>query len=180
VSALARFRFMLERALEIWVMFLISALTVIVVLAVIWRKAGASFVWYDEVGSILLAWITYYGAALAALKRGHIGFDGILLALPYRWRMVAAMLGEVVVFGFFVLLAWTGLRVLSVLQGMHLISLPNVPVQLTQSVIPVGAVLFILCEALSLPEYWRRLREGIPADVAEVEEQMHVHEGTRT
>ena len=44
----------------------------------------------------------------------------------------------------------------------------------------VGAVLFIVCEALSLPEYWRRLREGIPADVAEVEEQMHVHEGTRT
>ena len=180
MTALARFRLLLERALEIWVMFLITALTVIVVLAVIWRKAGASFVWYDEVGSILLAWITYYGAALAALKRGHIGFDGILLAIPYRWRMIVAMLGEVVVFAFFILLAWTGLEVLSVLQGMHLISLPDVPIQLTQSVIPIGAVLFIVCEALSLPEYWRRLREGIPADVAEVEEQMHVHEGTRT
>jgi TRAP-type C4-dicarboxylate transport system permease small subunit len=178
VTAVARLRFWLERALEIWVMFLIIALTVVVVLAVIWRKAGASFVWYDEVGSIMLAWITYYGAALAALKRAHIGFDGVLLAMPFRWRITVAVFGEIVVFAFFVLLAWTGVEVLRVLQGMHLISLPDVPVQLTQSVIPIGAVLFIICEALSLPEYWRRLREGISSDVAEVEEQMHVHEAS--
>lgn len=179
MSALTKIHKWIERVLEIWVMFLISALTVIVVLAVIWRKAGASFVWYDEVGSIMLAWITYYGAALAALKRAHIGFDGILLALPPQWRFAAAAVGEAVVFAFFILLAWTGMEVLSILQGMNLISLPDVPVQFTQSVIPIGAVLFIICEALSLPEYWRRLKEGVPADVAEVEEQMHVHQGTQ-
>ncbi len=179
MTALNSFRKWLERILEIWVMFLITALTLVVVVAVIWRKAGASFVWYDELGSIMLAWITYYGAALAALKRAHIGFDGILLAMPYRWRIAAAAVGEVFVFGFFVILAWTGMTVLSVLTGMHLISLPGVPVQLTQSVIPIGAVLFIICEALSLPEYGRRLREGISADVAEVEEQMTLHQETR-
>jgi TRAP-type C4-dicarboxylate transport system permease small subunit len=169
----------LERTLEVWVMFLIIALTVVVVLAVIWRKAGASLVWYDEVGSIMLAWITYYGAALAALKRAHIGFDGVLLAIPLRWRFAAAAFGEAVVFAFFALLAWTGVRVLQVLHGMHLISLPDVPIWLTQSVIPIGAVLFILCETLSLPDYWRRLREGISADVAEVREQMQIHASSR-
>jgi TRAP-type C4-dicarboxylate transport system permease small subunit len=179
VIALDRFRRIVERILEVWVVFLVSALTMIVVLAVVWRKAGASFVWYDEVGSIMLAWITYYGAALAALKRAHIGFDGILLAMPYRWRMAVAIFGEVVVFTFFIVLAWTGMTVLEVLHGMNLISLPGVPVRITQSVIPIGAMLFILCEALSLPEYWYRLREGISADVAEVTEQMHVQEGSR-
>jgi TRAP-type C4-dicarboxylate transport system permease small subunit len=179
VISLARLRGILERILEIWVVFLVSALTVIVVLAVIWRKAGASFVWYDEVGSIVLAWITYYGAALAALKRAHIGFDGVLLAMPWRWRVAVAILGEIVVFAFFIVLAWTGVMVLEVLQGMSLISLPDVPVRFTQSVIPIGAMLFIICEALSLPEYWRRLREGISADVAEVTEQMQVQEGSR-
>ena len=179
LTALTRFRNVLERTLEIWVMFLISALTVIVVLAVIWRKAGASFVWYDEVGSIMLAWITYYGAALAALKRAHIGFDGILLAMPLRWRFATAVFAEIIVFTFFILLTWTGWQVLQVLTGMNLISLPWVPIQITQSVIPIGAVLFIICEALSLPEYWRRLEEGIPADVVEVQEQMHVLEGDR-
>jgi TRAP-type C4-dicarboxylate transport system permease small subunit len=180
VIALDRLRRVIERTLEIWVVFLVSALTVIVVLAVIWRKAGASFVWYDEVGSIMLAWITYYGAALAALKRAHIGFDGILLALPWRWRVGVAILGEIVVFAFFIVLAWTGMIVLEVLQGMRLISLPDVPVRFTQSVIPVGATLFIICEALSLPEYWHRLRAGISADVAEVTEQMQAQEGSRT
>ena len=178
--ALDRVRRIVERILEIWVVFLVSALTVVVVLAVIWRKAGASFVWYDEVGSIMLAWITYYGAALAALKRAHIGFDGVLLAMPYRWRIAVAIFGEVVVFAFFILLAWTGMTVLEVLHGMRLISLPGVPVRFTQSVIPIGATLFIICEALSLPEYWHRLREGISAEVAEVTEQMQVHEGSRT
>jgi TRAP-type C4-dicarboxylate transport system permease small subunit len=178
VIALDRLRSIIERVLEVWVVFLVSALTVVVVLAVIWRKAGASFVWYDEVGSIMLAWITYYGAALAALKRAHIGFDGILLAMPYRWRVAVAMLGEVVVFAFFIVLAWTGMIVLEVLQGMRLISLPGVPVRFTQSVIPIGATLFIICEALSLPEYRRRLREGISAEVAEVTEQMHAQEGS--
>jgi TRAP-type C4-dicarboxylate transport system permease small subunit len=179
VIALDRLRWILERFLEIWVVFLVSALTVIVVLAVIWRKAGASFVWYDEVASIMLAWITYYGAALAALKRAHIGFDGFLLALPHHWRVAIAILGEIVVFAFFIVLAWTGTTVLEVLQGMSLISLPGVPVRLTQSVIPIGATLFIICEALSLPEYWHRLRGGISADVAEVTEQMHAQEGSR-
>jgi TRAP-type C4-dicarboxylate transport system permease small subunit len=180
VIAFDRLRRIVERILEIWVVFLVSALTVIVVVAVIWRKAGASFVWYDEVGSIMLAWITYYGAALAALKRAHIGFDGILLAMPYRWRVAVAMLGEMVVFAFFIVLAWTGMTVLAVLQGMNLISLPDVPVRFTQSVIPIGATLFIICEALSLPEYWRRLRAGISAEVAEVTEQMQAHEGSPT
>ena len=47
---------------------LMIVLTGIVVVAVVYRKLGASLSWYDEIASILLAWITYYGAALAALE----------------------------------------------------------------------------------------------------------------
>jgi len=49
-------------------------LSVVVIVAVCYRIAGDSLSWYDEVASILLAWITYYGAALAALQRKHVGF----------------------------------------------------------------------------------------------------------
>ena len=62
-----------RKLLEGLVLFLMAALAVVVVMAVAFRKAGASLVWYDEVASILLAWLTYYGAALAALHRAHIG-----------------------------------------------------------------------------------------------------------
>ena len=156
---MAGFRRGLEATLQAILVFLVVALTTVVVVAVIYRKAGASLTWYDEVASIMLAWVTYYGAALAALNRGHIGFDSLLLAMPLRWRMAALVVGEVCVFGFFLVLAWTGWVVLVVLAGDTLVSLPDVSVQLTQSVIPIGACLFILCEALSLPAHWRALRD---------------------
>jgi len=151
---------LLDRLLQFIVIVLMVALTVVVVVAVIYRKAGASLVWYDEVASIMLAWLTYYGAALAALKRAHIGFDGILRAVPPGLRLCFFILAEIFVFGFFAVLAWTGWRVLLVLAGDTLVSLPEVSVQITQSVIPIGAVLFMVCEAVSLPAYWRRLRDG--------------------
>ncbi len=166
---LARAQGVLERLLEAILIFLMVALTVVVVVAVIYRKAGASLAWYDEVASVMLAWVTYYGAALAALKRRHIGFDGLVLALPARWQLAAVVVAEACVYGFFLLLAWTGWVVLRVLEGDTLVSLPEVSVQLTQSVIPIGAVLFLLCETLSLPAHWRRVRAGLSHELPEIE-----------
>ncbi len=164
---LARIRAVLSRLLETVVVFLVVALTAVVVVAVIYRKAGASLSWYDEIASVLLAWVTYYGAALAALKRQHIGFDGIVRAVAPAWRLVFVVVSEIAVLGFFGLLAWTGWIVLGVLHGDTLVSLTWIPVQLTQSVIPIGAVLFIVCELVSLPDYWRDLRESaLPSEVA--------------
>ena len=134
---------------------LLAALAIVVVVAVVYRKAGHSLVWYDEVASVLLAWLTYYGAALAALKRAHIGFHGVVDGLAPRARVAAVLFGEACVIAFFVLLAWVGWRVLQVLDGLYLISLPWVPIMLTQSVIPIGAALFVVAQLLSLPEALR-------------------------
>lgn len=144
-----------------WIVIaLMVTLTSVVVIAVIYRKLGSSLSWYDEIASVLLAWLTYYGAALAALHRSHIGFDDVLLRLPRGLRKGAVVLGEVVVIGFFALLAWSGQAVLQVLQGETLVSLTWVPVSITQSVIPIGSVLFIIAELLSLPDYWRDVMSG--------------------
>lgn len=148
----------LERFLVLVVALLMVGMVLVVVVAVVYRKSGASLVWYDEIASIMLAWLTYYGAALAALKRAHIGVPGLLESAPPRLRLVLFALAEVFVFGFFALLAWTGYVVLLVLEGDNLVSLPAVSTQYTQSVIPIGAVLFILAEALSIPAQWRRLQ----------------------
>ena len=63
-----------KRALEGVSLGLLVTLAVIVVLAVIYRTLGSSLIWYDEIASVLLAWLTYFGSALAALKRAHLGF----------------------------------------------------------------------------------------------------------
>lgn len=162
----------LEWLLEWVTIILMVALTIVVVIGVSYRLAGNSLSWYDEVAVIQLAWITYYGAALAALKRRHIGFDTVLLSLPRGPRMLGVAVAEALVIGFFALMAWAGTEVLIVLQGMGLVSLPWVPIQLTQSVIPIGAVLFIVCELVSLPGYWRMTADGISLEHAEIEEEV--------
>jgi TRAP-type C4-dicarboxylate transport system permease small subunit len=162
----------LEWLLEWVTIALMVALTVVVTVGVCYRLAGQSLSWYDEVAAVQLSWITYYGAALAALKRRHIGFDTVLLALPEGLRMQGLVVAEVLVIGFFVLMAWAGFEVLDVLEGMRLVSLTWVPIQVTQSVIPIGALLFILCELISLPEYWRMTVAGTSLEHAEIEEEV--------
>ena len=133
----------------------VVALAALVVMGVIYRKAGAALVWYDEVAAILLAWLTYYGAALAALHRGHIGVPAMVERLHGRVRTCVVIAGEVAVIGFFAVLGWAGLAVQSALVGTALVSLPGVPAGLAQSVIPIGAVLFICAQLLSLPRVLR-------------------------
>lgn len=152
----------MERLLGAIVGLLMISLAGVVVIAVLYRKAGASLVWYDEVVSILLAWLTYYAAALAALKRAHLGYSGIVNALPPLPRLVTIWVGELFIFAFFVLLAWSGYQVLLVLRGDTLVSLPEVPIQLTQSVIPIGAILFVIAEALTLPDVLRNAHNTRP------------------
>jgi len=147
-----------QRLLESIVIVLMVTLTGIVLVAVVYRKMGASLSWYDEIASVLLAWLTYYGAALAALHREHIGFAGLIKAMKPALRIPFIIISEACILGFFDLLAWVGLDVLIILEGDSLVSLPQVPTRLTQSVIPIGAVLFIIAEALGLPELLRKAK----------------------
>jgi len=156
-----------EQTLAAFLIVLMVSLVMIVALGVFCRKIGFSLSWYDEVASVLLAWLSYYGAAFAALKRSHIGFPGILNRMPSRMRIPIFITGEAFVFSFFALLAWLGVYVLHVLKGDALISLPWIPTQLTQSVIPIGAVLFIIGEVLSLPDAWRRARTSLGVEEPE-------------
>lgn len=149
-----------EKSLEVIMLILMTALAVVVIVGIGFRKAGAALVWYDEVASILLVWLTYYGASLAALKRAHIGFPKLVQSANPRLRLSLVLCRELIVIGFFVLVAWAGWRVLQVLDGIYLASLPAVSARVAQSAIPIGAVLFIIAELLSFAEIWPALRDA--------------------
>lgn len=157
---MATVRALFEKVLEAVVVAVVAALAVVVVVGVGFRKAGAALVWYDEVAAILLAWLTYYGAALVALRRGHIGVPVLLERLKGGVRTVAVLIGEAAVIGFFVVLAWAGFQVQAALGGVPLVSLPSVPTAVAQSVIPIGALLFVIAQLISLPEALRREAGG--------------------
>ncbi len=158
-----------ERLMEWLVIALMLILFVEVTLGVAFRMIGRPLVWYDEVASVLLAWLTYYGAALAALKRAHIGFPGLVRNLAPNVRIGVVILAKTLTIGFFVLLAWVGWSVLEVLANDYLVSLPELSTQYVQSVIPIGAALFIIAEVLLLPDTLRDARAGraVGASVAE-------------
>jgi TRAP-type C4-dicarboxylate transport system permease small subunit len=162
-----------ERLLESIVIALVAGLTLIIVAGFVFRYAGSSLVWYDELASIGLVWLTYYGSALAALRGAHIGVAGVVNAMSPRARLIATLFAETCVFVFFILLAVTGTQVLVILGDDTMVSLSSVPLRLTQSVIPVGAVLFIIAEALRLPVVLREARMSGFVDV-EVKEALEI------
>ncbi len=151
----------LERFLEFISITLLVTLAIIVVLAVAFRFFGQSLIWYDEVASVVLAWLTYYGSALAALNRGHIGFPGLFLSFPKPLRRTAFVTAEIVIIGFFAVIGYGGWFILSIFGDETLVSLDWVSLSFTQSIIPVGAALFIIAEILSSPVAWKKSMAGV-------------------
>ena len=72
-TATHRFRRRYGAFLEWVVIALMVILAAEVTLGVVFRGIGRSLSWYDEIASVLLAWLTFYGSALASVKRAHIG-----------------------------------------------------------------------------------------------------------
>lgn len=171
--SLDRLRAAFERLLETIVVALVTGLTLLVIAGFSFRYLGRSLSWYDEIASVGLVWLTYYGSALAALRGAHIGVPGFVNAMPQKARIVATIFAEIVVFIFFIMLAITGVEVLIVLGGDSLVSLEWMPQRFTASAIPIGAVLFIVAEALRLPKLMRDARGGGFIDTEAIEAMSH-------
>ena len=166
-----------DRFLEAIAVILIVAVTAIVVAGFLFRWLNLSLVWYDEVASISLAWLTYYGGALAALRGAHIGFSGLVNALPSRWRVIMTLFSSGVTVAFFILLAVTGVQVMNVLAGITLVSLPEVSQQFVASVIPIASALIIVAELLRLPGLLEEARRG-PLIDHEIKEALETVQAT--
>ena len=147
-----------ERFLEWVCIAFMAALAAEVTAGVVFRYSGHSLVWYDEVASILLAWVTFYGSALAVLKHAHMGVPEIVRMLPVGPRVAVTVVAQLFTLAFFVLLAWVGYSILEVLATDYLVSLPDVPAAYANSVIPISAVLIVVGQLLVFPEVLREAR----------------------
>ena len=164
---LKQFRQGYERLLEWITIALMVALAVVVTAGVVFRYAGSPLVWYDEVAGILLAWVTFYGSALAVLKHAHMGVPEIVRMMPRTPRVAVTLFAQACTFAFFVVLAWAGFSVLEILATDNLVSIPKLNAAHTNSVIPISAILFIVGQALVFPEV---LDEAVRGDIVKAEE----------
>jgi TRAP-type C4-dicarboxylate transport system permease small subunit len=144
-GATERFRRGYARLLEWIVSGLMVLLALEVTIGIVFRVGGRSLVWYDEMASVMLAWLTFYGSALASVMRGHIACPEVVNQLPDGARRTVNAFAQVLVILFFLLLGYVGLTIMPMLAGDTLVSLP-IPMNLVQSVIPISAALIVVAE----------------------------------
>jgi len=65
-------------------------------------------------------------------------------------KRALAIIAQLLVIAFFALLGWVGASILPILAGDALVSVPEVPMSVVQSVIPISCVLILIAEALQL------------------------------
>lgn len=139
---------------DVWLEWVVSVLMIIlaveVTLGIVFRTLGQSLVWYDEIASVLLAWLTFYGSALASVKRAHIGCPELVDQLSPPLKRIAAIVVQLLVISFFALLGWVGLTIMPILAGDTMVSLPSIPMNLVQSVIPISSALILIAEVMYL------------------------------
>jgi TRAP-type C4-dicarboxylate transport system permease small subunit len=125
-AGLAGLRAAYERVLEWVVVALMVALAVEVVLGVVFRSIGQ------------------------ALKRAHISCPELLELAAPQVKRALNIVAQVLVIGFFALLAWVGASILPILATDALVSLPQIPMSVVQSVIPISATLIVVAETMHL------------------------------
>jgi TRAP-type C4-dicarboxylate transport system permease small subunit len=149
-GALERFRAGYGRVLEVLVIVLVVALAAEVTLGIVFRAIGRSLAWYDEVASVMLAWLTFYGSALASVRRAHISCPEVVDQASPRTKRALNIVAQVLVIAFFVLLGWIGASILPIIAGEALVSVPEVSMAVVQSVVPISCVLIVIAEVLYL------------------------------
>jgi TRAP-type C4-dicarboxylate transport system permease small subunit len=147
---------------------LLVVLAGVVLFAVASRTAGSSPVWYDEVASVLLAWLSLLGAALATARNAHLNFEGLLMSLPSRLRTLAFIVGEAVFYATFAIVLWFGWKLLAIFGDETMTSLPAVPLSIVQSIVPLGAVLIVIARLLVTPGNWARVQAGTDLESQEI------------
>ncbi len=162
----------IDIVLQVVTIGLIVILAMIVLLGVAFRYTGNSLIWYDEVAVVLLAWITYSGAALAVLRNAHLGFSGLLYGLPAAGRLFLFALNEVMFIAIFAVVLWGSWVILGIFGSETMTTLRWVPRWFIQGIVPIASAVMIVGRLLTIPERLTNVRAGRDPDIEEIEHEI--------
>jgi len=126
------------------VLFVIGTVICVILFAqVVFRYAGASLGWSEEVSRHLLVAITFLGGTVAYKRASFIGLQGFGHRLgPVVQRIIVVGL-QVLTLALFVMIALFG-AAYTIKAGEHTSSSLQIPMAIPYAVIPIAAVIFII------------------------------------
>lgn len=133
-----------NRGIEIVIGVLAMAMALVTGLQVFFRYGlNQSLFWSEEVGRILLVWITFLGATVAYRRKAHVGIDVAVrrLAPAARRALERLLLGLSGVF-FLVLIVY-GMGFIRFIAHQKTAAL-GLPMGLPYTVIPLSGVVFLI------------------------------------
>jgi TRAP-type transport system small permease protein len=126
------------------VLFVIGAAICFILFAqVIFRYAGSSLGWSEEVSRYLLVAITFLGGTVAYKHARFIGLKGFAHRLGPTFEMLTVISLQGLTLGCFTLIAWFG-ATYTIKVWDQTWSSVQIPMSIPFAVIPLGAVIFIL------------------------------------
>ncbi|MCB2055449.1 MAG: TRAP transporter small permease subunit [Geminicoccaceae bacterium] len=162
----------LDLVLKATTLTILVLLALVVLLGVAFRYSGNSLIWYDEVASVLLAWITFTGAGLATLKDAHLGFNGLLFGLPRGGRILLFWLVEAIFLATFAIIGWAGWAILEIFGNETLVSVRWVTRAFVQGILPVSAAVIVLARLCTFSERYTAVLAGVDPETREIEQEI--------
>lgn len=126
------------------ILFVIGALICVILFTqVIFRYAGASLGWSEEVSRHLLVAITFLGGTVAYKRVSFIGLRGFGHRLGPLVQQAIVVALQVLTLALFALIAWFG-ALYTVKAAEHTTSSLQIPMAIPFAVIPISAAIFVL------------------------------------
>lgn len=105
--------------------------------------------WTEELARFLFAWQIFLAAGLAFGRGSHIVVDALLFALPSGGRRLLAVVTNVIIFGFLVVLMWQGINMVRLTSDTYSTAM-NLNVGVVYASLPLGAAIAAVYVAMHL------------------------------
>lgn len=92
---------------------LFAIVTIIVFIQVVFRVAGASLPWSEELARYLNTWTIFFGASRCVYKSKHLSVDLLATILKGKANTIQKIFVDIVCLVFFVYIAFWGIEVLN-------------------------------------------------------------------
>jgi TRAP-type C4-dicarboxylate transport system permease small subunit len=120
-----------------------TAICIILFVQVVFRYAGYSLGWSEEVSRHLLVAITFLGGTVAYKRSSFIGLTGFGHHLGKVVQRIIVVSLQVLTLCLFALIAWFG-TVYTIKAGQHTSSSLQIPMSIPFAVIPAASVIFVI------------------------------------